>query len=164
MKHNRIVRGLVWILVIAMVVICVILACPPVRAAECRLDGKPHITAPWQPDEADVIAMAQMLYGECRGCSTKQQRAACRSVLNRVDDARFPDTIIGVITQKCQFFGYSADNPVWDSLYEVAYQEIKDWHDGKPGVIGPEFCFFTGNGRINIFRTGYNSGDVWAEE
>ena len=119
---------------------------------------------PWEPDPADVIAMAQMLYGECRGCSEVQQRAACRCVTNRVDDARFSDTIIEVLSQPYQFQGYSKDNPVWNNLYEIAYQEIKDWHDGKPGVIGPEFVFFYGNGRINIFTTEYGGGERWDKE
>ena len=118
---------------------------------------------PWKPDPADVTAMAQMLYGECRGCSEVQQRAACRCVTNRVDDARFPDTIIEVLSQPYQFQGYNKDNPVWDNLYEIAYQEIKDWHDGKPGVIGPEFCFFYGDGRRNHFSTAYQGGEEWCE-
>lgn len=120
-------------------------------------------TEAWEPDSADVTALAQTLYGECRGCSELQQRAVCWCIFNRVDDSRFPDTVVGVITQKSQFFGYSASNPVWDSLYEIAYQEIKDWHDGKPGVIGPEYCFFYGDGRRNHFTTAYGGGSEWCE-
>lgn len=163
MNHNRIVRGLVMILVIVLVVICIILACPPVRAAECRLEGRPQPT-PWEPDEAEVIALAQTLYGECRGCSELQQRAVCWCIFNRVDDSRFPDTVRGVITQRSQFFGYSPSNPVWDSLYDLAYQAMVDWHNGENRVFGPEYCFFTGNGRINIFTTAYGGGEVWSEE
>lgn len=163
MNHKRIVRGLVMILVIVLVVICVILACPPAHAVECRLEGRPHIT-PWEPDEADVLALARTLYGECRGCSELQQRAVCWCIFNRVDDSRFPDTVVGVIIQKSQFFGYSASNPVWDSLYDLAYGCLIDWHNGENRVLEPEFCFFTGNGRINIFTTQYGGGDRWAEE
>lgn len=163
MRHNRIVRGLVWILVIALVVICVILACPPVRATECRLEGKPE-PEEWEPDEADVTALAQTLYGECRGCSELQQRAVCWCVFNRVDSDKFPDTVIGVITQKSQFFGYKATNPVWDSLYNLAYGCLVDWHNEENRVLEPEFLYFTGNGRINIFTTEYGGGERWAEE
>ena len=49
-------------------------------------------TEAWEPDSADVTALAQTLYGECRGCSEIQQKAVCQVVLNRVDDPRFPDT------------------------------------------------------------------------
>lgn len=162
MNHKRIVRGLVWILVIALVVICVILACPPAHAVECRLEGKPMPT-PWEPDEADVLALARTLYGECRGCSELQQRAVCWCIFNRVDDSRFPDTVLGVITQKSQFFGYSASNPVWDSLYDVAYQTMVDWNNRENRVFGPEYCFFHGDGRRNHFTTEWNGGKEWCE-
>lgn len=162
MKHTRIIRALVWILVIALVVICVILA-QPVHAAECRLEGRPHITQ-WEPDEADVIALAQTLYGECRGCSELQQRAVCWCIFNRVDDPRFPDTVVGVITQRCQFFGYSDSNPVWDSLYQLAHDCLVDWHEGENRVLEPEFVFFHGTGRINVFTTAYGGGRTWEEE
>ena len=54
----------------------------------------------WEPDPAEVTALAQTLYGECRGCSELQQRAVCWCIFNRVDDSRFPDTVVGVIIQK----------------------------------------------------------------
>lgn len=120
--------------------------------------------APWEPEEADIVALAQLLYGECRGCSELQQRAVCWCVFNRVDSDKFPDTVIGVITQRSQFFGYSPNNPVWDNLYELAKQCLIDWYNGENRVFSKDFLYFTGNGRINIFRTGYNSGAVWAEE
>lgn len=163
MRHNRIVRALVMILVIVLVVICVILACPPVRAAECRLAGKPEPT-PWEPDDADVVALARTLYGECRGCSELQQRAVCWCIFNRVDDPRFPDTVVGVIVQKSQFFGYSASNPVWDSLYAVAYGCLVDWHNGENRVFDSDYLYFHGNGVKNIFTTQYGGGERWAEE
>lgn len=158
MKHNHIPRILALILVI-----CVILACPHVRAAECRLEGMP-VPTPWEPDEADVLALARTLYGECRGCSEIQQRAVCWCIFNRVDDNRFPDTVLGVITQRSQFFGYSPSNPVWGSLYDLAYGCLIDWYNRKNRVLEPEFLYFTGNGRINIFTTQYGGGDRWAEE
>lgn len=162
MKHSSIPRILALLLVLDMIVICIILAMP-VRAAECRLMGKPE-PQPWEPDEAEVLALARTLYGECRGCSELQQRAVCWCIFNRVDDPRFPDTVVGVITQQSQFFGYSPSNPVWDSLYAVAYDCMVDWHDGVERVLEPELCFFTGNGRINVFTTEWGGGREWAEE
>lgn len=53
--------------------------------------------------EADVIALAQMLYGEARGCTLLNQQQCVWCVLNRVDDARFPDSIIGVVSQPGSF-------------------------------------------------------------
>lgn len=161
MKHTNIVRALVWLMVIVLVVICVILA-QPVRAAECRLDGKPQPT-PWEPDPAEVTVLAQTLYGECRGCSELQQRAVCWCIFNRVDDSRFPDTVVGVIVSPYQFFGYSPSNPVWDSLYAVAYDCLVDWHNGENRVLEPEYLYFYGDGSRNHFTTAWRGGTEWCE-
>ena len=118
----------------------------------------------WEPDESDIVALAKTLYGECRGCSELQQRAVCWAVLNRVDDPRFPDTVIGVVSAKSQLQGYSPNNPVWDSLYQVADSVLRDWHDGVNRVFGPEMVYFHGNGRINLFRSVYDGPDEWWEE
>ena len=117
----------------------------------------------WEPDEADVTALAQCLEGECGGCSVIQQKAVCCVVFNRVDSPDFPDTLLGVITSPKQFHGYSPDNPVRDDLCELAYQEIVRWHNGEAGVIGPEYLFFWGDGRRNHFTTQYHGGKEWCE-
>lgn len=117
----------------------------------------------WEPDEADVIALAQCLEGECGGCSVIQQQAVCCVVFNRVDSPDFPGTLLGVITAPKQFHGYSPNNPVRDDLYELAYQEIVRWYNGDAGVIGPEYLFFWGDGRRNHFTTAYHGGEEWCE-
>lgn len=160
MNHNRIVQAMETILVIVMVVICIILA-QPVRAAGQRIIDWPEL--PWAPDPAEVTALAQTLYGECRGCSELQQRAVCWCIFNRVDDSRFPDTVVGVITQKSQFFGFKASNPVWDSLYAVAYSCMVDWHNGENRVLEPEYLYFYGDGCRNHFTTAWQGGEEWCE-
>ena len=110
--------------------------------------------------EADVIALAQMLYGEARGCTVDNQMKCVWCVLNRVDDARFPDTIIGVLSQPSQFHGYSPNFPVWDNLYAVALDVLTRWSMEKQGVavnreLPKSYLYFTGTGRENIFREGY---------
>ena len=161
MNHNHIPRILTLLLVIAMIVLCILLAMPA-HAAECRLEGKPEPTA-WEPDEAEVLALARTLWGECRGCSELQQRAVCWCIFNRVDDPRFPGTVLGVITQRSQFFGYSPSNPVWDSLYAVAYDCLVDWHDGAERVLEPEYLYFYGDGSRNHFTTAWQGGEEWCE-
>lgn len=129
----------------------------------CSLSLEP--VTPWEPEAADVDALARTLYGECRGCSELQQRAVAWTIFNRVDDSRFPDTVIEVITQPSQFFGYRESFPVTDELYDLACECLTDWHNGENRVLEPEFCFFFGNGRINIFSTEYGGkGERWAEE
>jgi len=129
----------------------------------CNLSLAP-IQPPYTPDEESVVALAQTLYGECRGCSELQQKAVCWCVFNRVDSEQFPNTVLEVVSQKNQFFGYKTSFPVTDELYALAYECMVDWHNGENRVFSKDFLYFTGNGRINIFRTGWNSGDVWAEE
>lgn len=111
-------------------------------------------------DESDVIAMAQMLWGEARGCTRDNQQKAVWCVLNRVDDPRFPDTIQGVLSQPSQFHGYSPNFPVWDELKEVARDVLTRWSMEKQGAdvereLPSTFLFFTGNGVENIFREDY---------
>ena len=110
--------------------------------------------------DADVIAVAKMLWGEARGCALDNQQKAVWCVLNRVDDPRFPDTIQGVLSQPSQFHGYSPDFPVWDELKEVARDVLTRWSLEKQGVtvereLPPEYVFFTGDGVQNHFREVY---------
>ena len=111
-------------------------------------------------DEADVVALAQMLWGEARGCTTDNQMKAVWCVLNRVDDPRFPDTIIGVVSAPSQFHGYSPYFPVWDNLKDVARDVLTRWSLEKQGVcvnreLPKSYLWFTGNGVENIFREAY---------
>lgn len=110
--------------------------------------------------EADVTALARMLYGEARGCSLLNQQQCVWCVLNRVDDARFPDSIIGVVSQPGQFHGYSPDFPVLDNLYAVTLDVLTRWSMEKQGAdvareLDKSFVWFTGNGVENVFRGVY---------
>ena len=110
--------------------------------------------------EDDVIAVAKMLWGEARGCTRDNQAMAVWCVLNRVDDSRFPDTILGVLSQPSQFHGYSPDFPVWDELKEVALDVLTQWSLEKQGVtvereLPSTYLWFTGTGVENVFREAY---------
>ena len=110
--------------------------------------------------DADVIAVAKMLWGEARGCALDNQQKAVWCVLNRVDDPRFPDTILGVLSQPSQFHGYSPDFPVWDELYAVALDVLTRWSLEKQGVtvereLPTTYLWFTGDGVQNHFREAY---------
>ena len=110
--------------------------------------------------DADVVAMAKMLWGEARGCTRDNQAMAVWCVLNRVDDPRFPDTIQGVLSQPSQFHGYSPDFPVWDELYAVALDVLTRWSMEKQGVtvereLPNTYLWFTGYNGSNHFREEY---------
>ena len=107
--------------------------------------------------DADVVAVAKMLYGESRGCSIDNQQKAVWCVLNRVDDERYPDSIIEVLSQSGQFHGYSPNHPVWDNLTAVAEDVLTRWSLEKQGVavnreLPKSYLYFTGTGKENIFR------------
>ena len=110
--------------------------------------------------DADVVAVAKMLYGESRGCSIDNQQKAVWCVLNRVDDERYPDSIIEVLSQSGQFHGYSPNHPVWDELTAVAEDVLTRWSLEKQGVavnreLPKSYLYFTGTGSKNIFREVY---------
>lgn len=125
-----------------------------------------EIAEPAEPEyemyftEADVIALAQMLYGEARGCTVDNQAKCVWCVLNRVDDVRFPDTIIGVVSAPGQFYGYSPYFPVWDELRAVALDVLTRWSLEKQGVtvereLPNTYLWFTGDGETNHFREAF---------
>ena len=110
--------------------------------------------------DADVVEVAKMLYGESRGCSIDNQKKAVWCVLNRVDDERYPDSIIEVLSQSGQFHGYNPNHPVWDELTAVAEDVLTRWSLEKQGVavnreLPKSYLYFTGTGRENIFREAY---------
>lgn len=110
--------------------------------------------------DADVIAVAKMLWGEARGCTRDNQAMAVWCVCNRVDDPRFPDTILGVVAQPSQFYGYSPRFPVTDELYAVALDVLTRWSLEKQGAeivreLPTEYLWFTGTGKENVFRSTY---------
>lgn len=117
--------------------------------------------------EAEVIA--KTVYGEARGCSATEQAAVVWCILNRVDDTSglWPDDIIGVATQDSQFHGYSESHPVEPELYALGLDVIARWQQEKAGesdvgrVLPKEYCYFTGDGLQNTFRTEWRGGTTW---
>ena len=148
---------------------------PSVAEATPILSPSPLLTlapetpeAEYIPDAAEVEALAKMLYGEARGIASDMEKAACVwCVLNRVDDPRFPDTVLEVLEAPYQFAGYSADYPVLPELAALAADVLKRYHAEKAGeenvgrVLPAEYCFFTGDGRRNHFTTEWKSTDCF---
>ena len=107
--------------------------------------------------EEDVAEVAKMLWGEARGCTRDNQIKCAWVVVNRVDDARFPDTIQGVLEQPSQFHGYDPTYPVTDELYDVAFDVLTRWSYEKQGIsvrreLANTYLWFTGDGEQNHFR------------
>lgn len=124
--------------------------------------------APYVPDEAEVEMLARVLWGEARGVPSDMEKAAVVwCVLNRVDAARWPDTVAGVVTEPSQFAGYSPDYPATEELKTIAADVLTRWErerreGGDVGRVLPaEYYFFTGDGERNYFRTEFTGGTVW---
>lgn len=120
------------------------------------------------PDAAEVEALAKMLYGEARGIASDMEKAACVwCVLNRVDDPRFPDTVLEVLEAPYQFAGYSAEYPVLPELATLAADVLKRYHAEKSGetnvgrILPAEYLYFTGDGRNNHFTIGWKDAETW---
>ena len=130
------------------------------RVQQMVAEAEPSAEPEMYFSEDDVIAVAKMLWGEARGCTRDNQAMAVWCVLNRVDDPRFPDTILGVVAQPSQFHGYSPNFPVTDELYAVALDVLTRWSMEKQGVtvereLPNTYLWFTGDGVQNWFREDY---------
>ena len=124
----------------------------------------------------DAIALARLVWGEARGVpvyesgkvsvSTRDQQAAVMwTVLNRFD-AGYSDSIIGVITAKGQFCGYSTGHPVKEDLLELAYDVLDRWNAEQYGEtvereLPAEYLWFRGDGTYNYFRDAYQNGRIY---
>ena len=107
-------------------------------AAGCATTDRdqPRETARVDPESQRCLALA--MYWEARGEGRQGMTAVGSVVLNRVDDARFPNTACGVVyqggeTPPCQFSWWcdgKSDKPVhralWDSSLTLAADMLKD--------------------------------------
>src|SRR5262245_51021861 len=57
------------------------------------------------------FALALAVWREARGESLRGKCLMAQTVENRVDDPRWPDTYLGVITQRSQFSSFSVGDP-----------------------------------------------------
>lgn len=107
--------------------------------------------------EKDIPYLAKTVWGEARGCSKTQQAAVVWCILNRVDDDRWPDDIIEVVTSPGQFAGYSDDYPVEDDIYDLVVDVLTRWWKESNGetdvgrILPKEYQYFYGDGTINHF-------------
>lgn len=120
------------------------------------------------PDAAEVAALAKMVYGEARGIRSDAEKAACIwCVLNRVDDPRFPDTVIEVVSAPYQFAGYSPFHPVTPELEALAADVLTRYHAEKNGqqdagrTLPADYLFFTGDGKRNHFTKEWNGEETY---
>ena len=110
--------------------------------------------------QREAEALARVLYG-VKDNSTDDLRTLCWCVLNRVDNPAYPATLEDVINQPEQWMRYSPENPVLESLYQIAYEELDAWHSDSHRPCSNEYVFMTWTpseiSLRNDFNTSYNT-------
>lgn len=145
-------------------------ATEPPAPVEQPTEQPPEVEA-IDPLKADREALARMVWGEARGCSTTEQAAVVWCVLNRFDsdDPYYANcmTLYDIVTQPLQFVGYDPDNPLEPAIQAVVDDVLARWMAekvcvGNVGRVLPaEYLFFTGDGKTNTFRDRYQGGNIW---
>lgn len=116
-------------------------------------------------NEEEAKALAQMAWGEARGCSTMEIAATMWCVLNRVDAGY--GTVLEVISAPNQFHGYNKYHTVDERIYNLAVDVLTRWQMEKQGaidvgrVLPQEYLWFVGDGKHNHFRNAYKNGTRW---
>ena len=98
-----------------------------------------------------------------------EQAATIWCVLNRYDsgDRFWADTVEGITTQPCQFYGYDPSNPVDPDILALVEDVLARWMAEKEcvGSVGrvlpKEYLYFTGDGVHNYFTTEWQGGQTW---
>lgn len=123
---------------------------------------------------AEIILLARVVYAEARGVrSDEQQQAVVWTILNRVDDLKFPDTIEEVVNYPNAFTvadeGYL---PELDDIYgERILNNVKvafsAWEEerlygriSRVRILPKEYLFFYGDGELNYFYSIVEPGKI----
>lgn len=121
-----------------------------------------------EPPAYEVDALARLIYGEARGVASTQEKAAVAwCVFNRVDDCRYPNSVMGVITQRYQFSGYSDRYPVLPELKALARDCMIHWYATKQNpehwgrVLPRQYIYFYGYNGRNHFRDELGNKYTW---
>jgi len=104
---------------------------------------------------ADCEAVARVLYGTALHHSEDAQKAVVWCIINRVESSLYPDTVQEVCKQESQWMGYSAENPIISSLYDVADEVISGWEAGGYRAISPDYLFLSWTSTEIVLRTSF---------
>lgn len=114
----------------------------------------------------EIEMLAKIVYREARGMNNEQRAAVVWNVLNRLDNPRFDNSIIAVITSPNQYAWYD-DTPVRDDLYAMADDVVTRWLLEKRGysnvgrVLPSEYLYFFGSDGLNYYTTTWRGDTFW---
>jgi spore germination cell wall hydrolase CwlJ-like protein len=85
------------------------------------------------PDNAQIQCLATNIYFEARNQTDEGMYAVANVVINRVNNSKWPDTICGVIYDRCQFSWNCSKNRNIDDIeaYEKSYKIAQNAFDGN---------------------------------
>jgi len=84
------------------------------------------IELPDYDKEYEIRHLARIIHAECSICPTDEQYMVGSVVLNRIKHEKFPDSLLGVLSQPNQFNAYNTSNYiVSESTLTVAKNLIK---------------------------------------
>ena len=131
------------------------------EAYKAQVQAEAEAMASMPPSEQETRqreaeALARVLYG-VKDNSTDDLRTLCWCVLNRVDNPRYPSTLEEVINQPEQWMRYSPENPVLESLYSIAYEELNAWHGGSHRPCSDEYVFMGWSAQEIVLRSDFNA-------
>lgn len=102
--------------------------------------------------EQEAEYIARVLYGMAINHTDSDRRAVVWCILNRVEHYAHPDTIIEVCEQPKQWIGYSSKNPVLESLYDLALEELKIWYSDGHRPMSSDYIYLTWSSKEILLR------------
>lgn len=98
---------------------------------------------------------AKVVYGVARDNSRAGKKLTAWCVICRVGNSMYDGSIEDVCSQEAQWMGYSEDNPILRSIYDLCYEELVYWHNGGYLPMEPDFVFLKWTPEEIVLRTDY---------
>lgn len=102
--------------------------------------------------EREAEYIAKVLYGVARTHEESDKRAVVWCILNRVEHHAHPNTIEGVCEQPKQWMGYSSENPILSTLYDLALAELKIWYGDGHRPVSNEYVYLSWSSKEILLR------------
>jgi hypothetical protein len=108
-------------------------------------------------DVYDVVILAQMVWGEARGCAPEEQSLCVWTVFNRLKAGGWGGSIAEIVTRPGQF-DWDPSYPVIAETRDVVIAALEDWAAGKDAPVLPpyatdsDYVRFSGDGFHNYFK------------
>lgn len=106
---------------------------------------------------AEAEALAKVLYG-VKDNSSDDLRTYCWCVFNRVDNPNYPSTLEDVIAQPSQWMRYDPTNPIIESLYQLAREQLDAWHTDTHRPVSNEYVFMNWSRNDICLRDNFYEG------